>query len=288
MRRVEAFSTEFLCWIHQRFYNRLPESLQYAQDESGRPYKVQPGEPRDFMVEADAHTPPRADALPDFLQRFCRFYSSGQIRSAERLIAIAAAHHRLAWIHPFGDGNGRVTRLHTQALLVKYGLDSHGLWSLSRGLARNRSDYYKHLAIADQERQGDLDGRGNLSDAGLASFCRFFLETALDQIEFMTNLLDLHILRQRVETFFALSSERFGKSGESLMRVIRVLVDEGEIERRRVRDITGKKATVSADIIKLGLNEGLMTSSGARGPLRIAFPEKTLSAYFPKLYSENL
>lgn len=58
----------------------------------------------------------------------------------ERLIAIAAAHQRLAWIHPFGDG----------------------LWTLSRGLARYKERYYTALETADQARQGDRDGRGNL------------------------------------------------------------------------------------------------------------------------------
>jgi Fic family protein len=93
---------------------------------------------------------------------------------------IAAAHHRLAWIHPFGDGNGRVVRLHSHALLIRHGLAGHGLWTLSRGLARQRQRYYAALEAADRGRRNDLDGRGNLSDAALADFCVFFLDLPVE------------------------------------------------------------------------------------------------------------
>jgi Fic family protein len=74
------------------------------------------------------------------------------------VIALAAAHHRLAWIHPFLDGNGRSARLHTHIGLGALGL-THGLWSPMRGLARSQSQYYERLIAADQPRQGDIDGR---------------------------------------------------------------------------------------------------------------------------------
>lgn len=284
---IDVYSPEFICSLHESFYSRLPESLHFTQDLDGKQYRVHPGKTRDHMVGVGAHTPPHYDKLSIFLSRFASFYTSKRILEAERLIAISAAHHRLAWIHPFGDGNGRVTRLHTQALLIRHGIDSHGLWSLSRGLARAQTNYYSHLARADKQRKGALDGRGNLSDTELSAFCHFFLETALDQIEFMSDLLELPKLRRRIETYFMVESERFGKHSESLAKVVRVLIDEGQIDRSQVRDITGKKATTAAEVIKLGLDEGVMTTTSTRGPLRIAFPEKTLSIYFPKLYSET-
>ncbi|MGI4742086.1 MAG: Fic family protein [Janthinobacterium lividum] len=50
-----------------------------------------------------------------------------------RIVAIGAAHHRLAWLHPFLDGNGRVMRLFSDAAFLAEGLDAGGLWSMSRG-----------------------------------------------------------------------------------------------------------------------------------------------------------
>ena len=77
-------------------------------------------------------------------------------------MAAAAAHHRLLWIHPFLDGNGRVARLMSYAMLLET-LDTNGIWSIARGLARNVADYKAYLADCEMRRRNDLDGRENLS-----------------------------------------------------------------------------------------------------------------------------
>ena len=281
---VDVYGSEFIGWLHREFYQRLPEPLHWAKTLSGQVYRIQPGRLRDFMVDVGRHTPPQFDALPGFLSRFNQFYGSREIIETDRLTAIAAAHHRLAWIHPFGDGNGRVIRLHSQALMIHHSLDGGGLWTLSRGLARQRQRYYDHLQAADHGRRNDLDGRGNLSDAGLAAFCQFFLETVLDQIQFMSGLLGLPALRTRVERYFQFETVHLKLYREELMRVVRTLIDEGEIPRTRVQEITGKGATVSAEIIKLGLQEGLVDSPSPKGPLQPGFPAKILEFYFPQLF----
>ena len=70
------------------------------------------------------------------------------------------------------DGNGRVTRLASHAAL--YRDFTGGLWSICRGLARSHTEYYTRLENADEPRRGDLDGRGNLTEAGLWDFLLLF------------------------------------------------------------------------------------------------------------------
>lgn len=281
---VDVYSTDFLCWLHREFYTRLPEALHQAKTKSGKSYRVEPGRLRHFMVDIGRHTPPGFEALPKFMNRFRAFYGDEHILETNRLIVTAASHHRLAWIHPFGDGNGRVIRLHSHALLIRHGIAGHGLWTLSRGLARWRQRYYACLEAADQPRRNDLDGRGNLSDAALADFCVFFLETILDQIHFMSGLLELPALRTRVERYFQFEALHLKRYRQEIMRVARTLVDEGEIPRSRVLGITGRAATVSAEIIKLGLDEGYFATPSPKGPLRAAFPTKVQEFYFPQLF----
>src|SRR5690606_23317351 len=118
-----------------------------------------------------------------------------------KIIAIMAAHHRFAWIHPFIDGNGRVGRLFTDAALKAVGLESYGAWCLSRGLARSSRQYKSLLANADAPRQGDRDGRGQLTDNGLISFCDYMLDSAIDQVAYVSELLNLVKMRQRIEIY---------------------------------------------------------------------------------------
>ena len=282
---VDVYAPEFVCWIHGEFYRRLPQTMWASKTPSGLEYRIEPGKLRDYVVRVGAHMPPDPDALPAFLARFHQVYGDTRsILATNHLIAIAAAHHRLAWIHPFGDGNGRVTRLHSHALLAHHGLDGDGLWTLSRGLARSRATYYARLHDADQPRQSDVDGRGNLTAGGLSLFCRFFLETILDQVTFMGGLLNLPDLRTRVERYFQFEALHLTRHREEIMRVVKALVDEGEFSRERVYEITGKGATTAAAIIKRGLAEGYFDSPSEKGKLRIAFPGKVLPFYFPSLF----
>jgi Fic family protein len=206
-RRLESepdlsiHSAEFISWLHREFYQRLPADLHWSENKGGEKYKIEPGALRTFGVDVGAHHPPHHEVLPRLLSRFSDYYGEREILATDRLIALAAAHHRLTWIHPFGDGNGRVTRLYSHACLVRARIDGFGLWTLSRGLARQRSAYYAALSAADQQRRNDLDGRGNLSDRALGDFCRFVLGVILDQINFMAGLLQFETLSKRIEHY---------------------------------------------------------------------------------------
>jgi Fic family protein len=116
-----------------------------------------PGEWRKRNVSVGEHDAPDKNAVPAFLERAAEAYGGARGLSA-KLVAIACAHHRIAWVHPFRDGNGRVVRLQSQAALIQHGAGS-ALWSVSRGLARDVQAYYDRLSDADSPRRGDLDGQ---------------------------------------------------------------------------------------------------------------------------------
>jgi hypothetical protein len=64
--------------------------------------------------------------------------------------------------------------------------------------ASTEDEYKSMLQSADTPRQGDLDGRGTLSQKALVKFCEFFLEICIDQVEYMNNLLDFKVLSERM------------------------------------------------------------------------------------------
>jgi len=130
------------------------------------------------------------------LKRFSEVYE--RLGKTDSILAAAPAHHRLVWIHPFLDGNGRVARLMSHATFLE-ALDTGAIWSVARGLARNEVGNYKeHLAASDAPRRNDLDGRGNLSEEALAAFTEFFLKVCIDQVSFMEKLMQPQELRGRI------------------------------------------------------------------------------------------
>lgn len=283
----DVFSGEFICWLHREFYSHLPGKERVTVSESGKRQPLEPGALRSYPVEVGSHSPPDHEALPQFMERFHRAYSGPDILATDRLIALAAAHHRLAWIHPFGDGNGRIARLQSQAAMIRAGVDGDGLWTLSRGIARARGSYYQHLRAADRGRAGDLDGRGNLSDKALAGFCIYLLEQVLDQIRFMLDLIDPANLVSRMEKYFHfVRTDLEPRFQRALPELLAALVVEGELPRGAVGGIVGLKGTAAREVIRKALDEGLVSSPSEKGLLRIAFPDKVVEYWLPGLFTD--
>ena len=198
-------------------------------------------------------------------------------------MAIATFHHRFLWVHPFGDGNGRVARLLSHAALIKAQLHGFGLWTLSRGLARRQTDYYRFLSLADAQRQNDYDGRGNLSDKYLADFCVFFLEVILDQIQFMSSVLAYDGLQHRIENYIY-RNDVFGKHNDQGKKLILEALKRGEYPRGEAAQLTGYGETVAREILQQALGAGLLQSDGPKSPVYLGFPQNVREDYFPKLY----
>ncbi len=280
-------SPEFIQWLHQAFYEHLPAELHVAKTQSGTTYPIEPGAFRAFEVRVGNHQPPHYGALPAMMQRLDEFYGSDRILATNQLLAAAAAHHRLVWIHPFGDGNGRVARLLTQAWLIRCGVDSDGLWTISRGLARTRDAYYDHLQAADSRRLNDFDGRGNLSDQKLAEFCLFFLQTMVDQIAFMSGLLEFHRLAERMESHLHIQHSDWSlRHREQIGRILKQALVDGEIERGEAARAAGVSKGTGQTLIKKLLAAGLMSTPSPKGRLRLVFDANVLETYFPKLFQD--
>ncbi|MHB8709609.1 MAG: Fic family protein [Desulfuromonadales bacterium] len=284
---IEICTPDFLGWVHREFYERLPDEFRHVRTPTGETKIVEPGQLRRDDVTVGRHLAPAFQTLPEFLDRFQTAYASPALGAIDMVVAAAAAHHRLAWIHPFLDGNGRVTRLFTHAYLVKARIDGHGLWTMSRGFARNRDAYLAALAGADEHRRGDLDGRGNLSNQGLLDFCTFFLQTALDQIDFMAGLLDLDGLQRRM-TGYVERQASFGELPPESIYLLREALLRGEIPRGEAARITGRPERTARRILRDLLDQHLLTADTEKGPVRLAFPAKVAGYYFPRLYPEGV
>ena len=270
--------------IHRRFYERMPEELRFVEERgTGRRVEVVPGELRDTHVRVGRHVAPSPDELPGWLSRLDEG-APERFGRADQLVAIAGLHHRLLWVHPFADGNGRATRLLSHALLRRTGIGS-ALWSVSRGLARNVDAYKARLARADDPPQGALDGRGILSDGRLAEFCRFFLAACLDQVRFMRALLAPEALSGRVREFVA--AEAAGarldpRVGPLLERAVLF----GEVPRGEVPELIGTSDRQARRLVKPLTDRGLLT--GAKdAPLRVMFPLGETERLFPHLWAPS-
>ena len=277
---LPVFGAEFLVSLHRGFYGRLTKEDRVTPEGD----EVLAGEFRQRDVTVGGHLAPDWRSVPAFLKRAEDVYAAVRGLSA-KLIAIACAHHRLTWVHPFRDGNGRVVRLQSHAALLQHGAGS-ALWSVSRGLARDVQAYYARLADADLPRRGDLDGRGDLSEVGLVAFAKHFLETCLDQLTFMAQMLDLTTVRNRVQGYLLYLSQQDKEVRLEAAPALHYVFLAGSVPRGEFKQMTGLASRSADRAIAALLRRGLLESDSAKGPVRFGLPLEALAYYFPRLYPE--
>lgn len=286
-RLPEPASSEFLLWLHNEFYRDAPDRMLTIRG-GARTFIMTPGRWRTGMeqdVAVGRHQPPSSDRVQDFMTYFADRYRFDRMGQAARILAIPAAHHRFNYIHPFPDGNGRVSRLMSHAMAHQAGIGAHGLWSISRGLARgleSRGDYKRMMDHADMPRQGDLDGRGNLSQRSLVEFVLWFLRVCIDQVTFMSELFELDNLARRLRNYV----DRNDKLKPQSSRLLEEALIRGEFERGEVSRITGLPERTARRVLIDVLSTGLLASDTPKGPVSLRFPAETLDIMFPRLFPE--
>ncbi len=279
-----ALTADGIREVHRRFCENLPDDLLYIEDPATKEkIRIIPGEFRNRDVAVGKHIPVSAPAVPRFLKRLEEAYT--KLGKTDTIVATAAAHHRFAWIHPFLDGNGRVARLVSHATLLDT-LDTGGVWSIARGLARNVDAYKGHLAACDLPRRNDLDGRGNLSEENLADFTRFFLTVCVDQVSFMEGLMQPDQLRTRI-LLWVEEEIRLNKLPPKSGAVLEALLYRGELPRGDAAAIVGTGDRQARRVVSALLEQGVLTSESMRSPLRLAFPAALAARWMPGLFPER-
>lgn len=138
--------------------------------------------PGPVQIAKSAHLPPDALHVPDYMQELVSFVNNAD-RPKYDLMKVALAHHRFAWVHPFGNGNGRVVRLFTYALLIKYGFrvsaEDGRLLNPTAVFCADREKYYEMLGQADTG-----------TDAGLEAWCTYVLTGIRDELSKVDRLAD--------------------------------------------------------------------------------------------------
>jgi len=283
------FSMEKVREIHERLFSVLPAAFRVTQE--GEP--IVPGALRTRNVTVGQHLAPEAGIIEDLVNTWAARYGREKLKE-HQLIGIACSHHRLAWIHPFIDGNGRVSRLHSHLALHAAGM-TRGVWSPLRGMARSHETYYERLAAADMSRRNDLDGRGNLSQEELVNFARYFIvDCCLDQVTYMTQMTDMGGFARRLSDLlrflennpWQIGSEKSVVKAELAALPMEFVAANRPLARGEFAQMLRTSDSTARRIIRSLLDVGLLKSASHRDELSFALPLASLRMLFPKLWPE--
>jgi Fic family protein len=136
---------------------------------------------------------------------------------------------------------------------------------------------------ADLPRQGDLDGRGNLSQRALSDFILWFLRVCLDQITFMSDLFEIDTLARRLRSYV----ERSENLKPEAARLLEEALIRGEFERGEISRITGLPERTARRALSDLTTLGLLASETPKSAVSLRFPIDALEVLFPRLFPET-
>lgn len=180
-----------LCMDLIRSYNsRVLHNLEVEEE-------VVPGEWRTHSVGVgNVYRGAPAEDVPFLMDEFCKWLTGpdfeppeDELRVPFAVIKAVVAHIYLAWIHPFGDGNGRTARLVEFHILFSSGLPLPAAHLLSDHYNRTRTKYYREL------------DRASKSGGDLMPFLRYAVQGFLDGLREQIGEVRLHQLEVAWENY---------------------------------------------------------------------------------------
>ncbi len=158
--------------------------LSREGDRTPGAYRLQP-----VRIAQAHHLPPEAIQLQGYMQELLTFINKSD-PSKYDLIKIALAHHRFAWIHPFGNGNGRFVRLLTYAMLIKFGFQVDSLGRLLNPAAVFCADRQRYYTLLSQADTG--------TDEALEAWCSYVLTGVRDEMKKIERLARFDYLQKQI------------------------------------------------------------------------------------------
>lgn len=285
------YSKEFILNIHKSFYGKkgMEPFLHVAHNDLEG--VIIPGAIRKQSVKVGNHIAPNYDKVKSLMNEFEHLYNKSLNSSkALKLIYALSSHHRLMWIHPFLDGNGRTARLALDGAFTSIGMSGYGMWNISRGLSRNSLEYKKYLSLADMPQQGQFDGKGSLSSKALEEYVNFMLDISLDQVLFMSKHLKLDALSSKIELFVQkaddglLDIEPLPKHSN---KIFQYLLLNGECKRGKIAQIIEMKERTASRVTAELLKRNFIESDSKASPIRLKIGASMASFLFPTLVPEK-
>lgn len=206
--------------------------------------------PANVRIANSSHCPPESNLVPVYMEELFSFLRDDASFQFD-LIKVALAHHRLVWIHPFNNGNGRTVRLFTYALLLhyKFGVDiADRIVNPTAIFCSDRDRYYQMLSEADS---GEEDK--------LLAWCEYVLSGLKVEIEKVKRLCDYDYVQRRIlmpALDQALEREHITDMEH---KILVIAVKKKELQSGDLQELFEHKsaATRSAAIKKL-VNQGML------------------------------
>lgn len=191
-------------------------------------------------INKSNHIPPDYTQVDALIDELIAFVNEDCLPKYD-LLKVAIAHHRFVWIHPFENGNGRVVRLFTYAMLLKKNIfiSKKRIVNPTAVFCSDRQKYYDYLSMADKG-----------TDEGLIAWAEYMLAGLKIEIEKIDKLLDYNYLLNTILLPTINDAFEHGYINEVEFKVLKVAVQKQIFQAADVSEILEKSSSEVSRIIR--------------------------------------
>lgn len=196
-------------------------------------------------IKKSDHEPPNHIEIPRLIQELCDYIADDNDNKMD-IIKIALAHHRLAAIHPFDNGNGRTARLVTYAMLIKAKFINKTMRTIlnpSAIFCMDRQEYYNKLAAADSGKEEALEDWCLYVARGIASEM-VRVNKLLDRNYAVPNIIE-PALKSALDSQFISAEEH---------EILKIAMQKDLIQAQDVRHLFGPTASAAVQTSRVLTN----------------------------------
>ncbi|OHA14973.1 MAG: hypothetical protein A3A10_02770 [Candidatus Tagabacteria bacterium RIFCSPLOWO2_01_FULL_42_9] len=185
--------------------------------------------------------------VPEYFDELLNFVNTKRDQKDDLLVT-ALAHHRMTWIHPFDNGNGRMVRMFTYALLIKQGfqVQTGRILNPTAIFCMNRDKYNEMLSEADTGEPGKI-----------LAWCDYVLAGLKEEIEKIDHLLDRKFTTEKVllpALDFAIDRKQITQREHNILQAL-VRKDDMTLRSADLDTVIGEESPVQRSRIIKKLRE---------------------------------
>ena len=204
-------------------------------------------------ITNSSHKPPEPISVFSYMEELLEFVNAS-VDLHNDLLITALSHHRMAWIHPFDNGNGRLIRMFTYALLIKQGFQvkTGRILNPTAIFCMDRNKYYDMLCLADTGEKEKV-----------LAWCEYVLSGLKNEIEKIDRLLDLKYMINTVllpALSFSLEREHLTKREYEILSAV-VKSKDMIIKSSDLEPVIGQESSVQRSRIIKRLKDKEMLRS---------------------------
>lgn len=213
-------------WFIKELHNIITKDLNIEGSKESGKFRT-----CNVKIKNALHTPPESFLVNQYMNDLIEWINKND-KMQKQLLKIAIAHHAFTWIHPFDNGNGRMSRILTYSMLKQYGFDMAYLLNSTAIFCIDRNKYFDMLQKADEN-----------SNEGKKIWCEYVLNGLYNEMSKVAKLMQKQFFTEKIVKPAINRALNLHFINHDHQKVLELALKNDQIKSKDIQELFGKNKT---------------------------------------------